>query len=70
VIRTFDPLFEDDQDGEPLPEEEGLPFFPDDQQLTANPPLVAAMLALVARVTGFALTRDWFDEPHSTWTTG
>ena len=56
VQRVFDPLLYD-ADGA-LPEEEGLPF---------GEPLLAAaaMWALLERLTGLRVTRDWLlDQPH------
>ena len=64
TVRAFDPLLFDDQEGDPLPEEQGLPFGSED----ADPHALA--LELAERLTGVAITEDWLLEtPRSTWTT-
>jgi hypothetical protein len=56
LVREFDPLLEepDEGEGDPLPEEEGLPFGHEQ----ARP--VAASLALIERVTGQRISKEWF----------
>lgn len=62
MVRAFDPLIFDDEEGDPLPEEEGLPFGSDD----ADPHAMA--LELARRLTGVAMDRAWLLETaHPTW---
>ncbi len=64
VVRSFDPLlFGVGGQGEPLPQEEGLPFGPDG---AARP----AALELAERLTGVRIEKAWLLEaPHRTWST-
>lgn len=64
VVRSFDPLlFGAGAQGEPLPQEEGLPFGPEG---AARP----AALALAERLTGVRIEKGWLLEaPHRTWST-
>ena len=64
TVRAFDPLLVDDQEGDPLPEEQGLPFGSEE----ADPHELAMELA--ERLTGVRITEDWLlRTPRSTWTT-
>jgi hypothetical protein len=65
VVRSFDPLaFTVAPVGEPLAEEEGLPFGDPRRR-----PEIAA-LTLAERLTGIRLGRSWdLDTPRRTWTT-
>ena len=64
VVRSFDPLlFGVGAQGEPLPQEEGLPFG---QEGAAVP----AALELAERLTGVRIEKAWLLEaPHRTWST-
>jgi DMSO/TMAO reductase YedYZ molybdopterin-dependent catalytic subunit len=64
VVRAFDPLlFAASAEGEPLPQEEGLPFG-------EVGPVRQAALELAERLTGVHVDRTWLLEiPRSTWTT-
>ena len=55
VLRYFDPLLDapGQGDGDPLPEEVGLPFGGPDEQVWA------AAFALLERVTGQRITQEW-----------
>jgi hypothetical protein len=61
VRRSFDALLLDGE-GEPLPEESGLPFGHPGKPRTA-------MLALVERITGVAVDRDWLMRTRRTFFT-
>ncbi|MGY1774044.1 DUF6461 domain-containing protein [Blastococcus sp. SYSU D00813] len=62
MVRAFDPVLFDDEEGDPLPEEEGLPFGSDD----ADP--YALALELATRLTGVPVEGSWLLEtPHPTW---
>ncbi|HEX3336112.1 MAG TPA: DUF6461 domain-containing protein [Jatrophihabitans sp.] len=58
VLRRFDPLLDGpgEGDGEPLPEEAGLPFGRDDQAVWP------AAFALLERVTGQRITLAWLTD--------
>jgi hypothetical protein len=55
MVRSFDPLLDEPGEGygEPLPEEDGLPFGGVDD------PVVAAAFALMERITGTPITQEW-----------
>ncbi|RBY88481.1 DUF6461 domain-containing protein [Blastococcus sp. TF02A-26] len=64
MVRAFDPLLFDDEEGDPLPEEEGLPLGSED----ADPHALA--LELARRLTGVPIDRSWLlGTPRSTWLT-
>ena len=65
LVRAFDPLlFDLDPQGEPLPQEQGLPFGEPGGHLQR------AALLLAERLTGVRLDQAWvMDEPRRTWTT-
>jgi hypothetical protein len=58
VIRRFDPVIPEDAAGDPLAEENGLPFG------IPGEPLRAAALVLAERLTGRRLSKAWILEEH------
>lgn len=65
LVRAFDPLLYDlHPQGEPLPQEQGLPFGEPGEHLPR------AALLLAERLTGVRIERAWIMEaPRRTWTT-
>ncbi len=63
VVRRFDALlYRSGADGEPLPEERGLPFG------EPGHPLRHYMMELAERLTGVSVDRDWFvQHARRTW---
>ncbi|MCA0144204.1 DUF6461 domain-containing protein [Blastococcus sp. LR1] len=62
IVRAFDPVLFDDEEGAPLPEEEGLDFADED----ADPDALA--LTLMERLTGVRIEESWLlERPRRTW---
>ncbi|TFV52701.1 DUF6461 domain-containing protein [Blastococcus sp. TF02A_35] len=62
VVRAFDPVVPGDEEGDPLPEEEGLDFADED----ADPDALA--FTLMERLTGVRIEESWLlERPRRTW---
>lgn len=62
LVRAFDPVLFDDEEGEPLPEEQGLDFADDDADDQA------LSFTLLERLTGIPIEESWLlERPRRTW---